>query len=191
MSFNPAVDRVRVVASNGVNFRANPVSGGPVDGDFGGAPGSVTNVNPDGAVTIGGNPAGLHGAAYSSNFAGTTVTTLYTLDATGDRLYIQNPPNSGTQTLPLAVTVNAAPVDFTTATGFDIPPGPAAAANNLPATGFGYAAWTVAGSTRLFRVALDSGVAQDFGPIGAGTVASAGLTVGDVFVDVIFANGFE
>jgi hypothetical protein len=191
VSFNPSVDRVRVVASNGVNFRANPITGGPADGDLGGMAGSVAGINPDGTLTISGLAAGIHGAAYTNNVAGTTVTTLYTLDAVGDRLFIQNPPNGGAQTSPLAVTVDAVPVDFTTTTGFDIPPGPAAAANNLPVTGFGYAALTVGGSTRLFRIALDTGAAQDFGPIGNGTVASAGLTIGDVYDDVIFADGFD
>ena len=191
VSFNPSVDRIRVVTSNSLNFRANPITGGPVDGDLGGPAGSVAGINTDGTLTIDGLAAGLHGAAYSSNMAGTTITTLYTLDATGNRLFIQNPPNSGTQTVPLAVKVDAVPVDFATTTGFDIPPGPGASANNFPVNGFGYAALTVAGSTRLFRIALDSGAAQDFGPIGAGTVASAGLTVGDVFEDTIFADGFD
>lgn len=191
VSFNPSVDRVRVVASNGLNFRARPDTGVAVDGDQGGAVGSVTGVNPDGPVTIGGSVAGLHGAAYTNNVAGTTITTLYTLDATGNRLFIQNPPNAGTQTLPLSVTLGGAPLDFADTTGFDIPPGPAATANNLPATGDGYTALTVGGVTRLYRIGLSDGIAHDFGTIGNGLSASAGLTVGDVFADLIFADGFE
>jgi len=191
VSFNPSVDRVRVVASNGLNFRARPDTGVAVDGDQGGATGSVSGINPDGPITIGGSVAGLHGAAYTNNFAGTSITTLYTLDAAGNRLFIQNPPNAGTQTLPLAVTLGGAALDFLTTTGFDIPPGPAATGNSLPATGDGYAALTVGGTTRLYSIGLSDGVARDFGTIGDGLSPSAGLTVGDVFVDLIFADGFE
>lgn len=191
VSFNPSVDRVRVVSSSGLNFRANPLTGGPVDGDLGGPSGSVAGTNPDGPVTIAAMPAGLDGAAYTNNFAGTTITTLYTIEASGDRLLIQNPPNSGTQTLPMSITLNGGAVDFSAATGFDIPPGPAAAANNLPVSGHAYVALTIAGATRLYRLQLDTGVLSDFGPIGAGTTASAGLTVGDVFSDTLFEDGFE
>ncbi len=116
---------------------------------------------------------------------------MYTLDANGNRLFIQNPPNLGTQTVPLAVTLGGAALDFLTTTGFDIPPGPAATGNNLPAPGDGYAALTVSGSTRLYSVGLSDGIARDFGTIGDGMSPSAGLTVGDVYVDLIFADGFE
>ncbi len=39
--FNPAADRVRIVNDAGQNFRMNPNTGAFVDGDLGGAPGSV------------------------------------------------------------------------------------------------------------------------------------------------------
>lgn len=191
VSFNPTVDRIRVVASNGLNFRANPLNGAAVDGDQGGPMGSVAGVNTDGPITISGSIAGLQGAAYTNNVAATTITTLYTLDAAGDRLFIQNPPNVGTQTLPLDITLGGVPLDFSGSTGFDIPPGPAATANNLPATGDGYVALTVGGIHRLYSVGLSDGIARDFGPIGDGLSASAGLIVGDVFADLIFADGFE
>lgn len=191
VSFNPVVDRVRVVASNGLNFRAHPITGGAVDGDLGGASGSIPGTNTDGPVTGAVGSTGLDGAAYSSNVAGTTVTTLFTLDATGDRLYIQNPPNVGVQTAPVDVTFNGAPVDFAPTTGFDIPPGPAAAANNAPVDGSGFAALTVSDGTRLYRLGLISGALEDLGPIGDGTVPSIGLVIGDVLDDVIFADGFD
>ena len=51
-------------------------------------------------------------AAYTNNQPNATVTTLYTLDAATDKLFIQNPPNNGTQTVPVSVTLNGAPLDF-------------------------------------------------------------------------------
>ena len=53
----------------------------------------------------------------------TTVTTLYTLDSVTDSLFIQNPPNAGTQTLGIGVTLGGNPLNFTAIGGFDIPAG--------------------------------------------------------------------
>ena len=115
--FNPTVDRIRVVAASGLNFRINPITGAPVDSDA-----NATNGNTVDGVQNGlpGN-GGTSGTAYTNSFAGTTVTTQYTLDAGSDSLYIQNPPNSGNQTNPLAVTLGGAPLNFNELSGFDIP----------------------------------------------------------------------
>src|SRR6185295_7279613 len=95
--FNPAADRLRVVAGS-LNFRVNPNTGAGVDGDNTGlTSGTVNGTNPDGATSVG--ASAVDAAAYTSNQANTTVTTLYTLDAGGNRLFIQNPANSGAQTM--------------------------------------------------------------------------------------------
>ncbi|MFC6269631.1 DUF4394 domain-containing protein [Frigoriflavimonas asaccharolytica] len=96
--FNPTVDRIRVVSNTGQNLRLNPIDGSTIiDG----------TINP-------GTPA-LSAAAYTNNFAGATTTTLFVIDATTDRLYQQNPANSGT-----LVDVGALGINVVSTNGFDI-----------------------------------------------------------------------
>lgn len=178
VDFNPTVDRIRFVNAAGLNSRLNQLTGAPVDGDLGGAAGSVAGTNPDGP--IGGASSSVDATAYTNSFqgvAGMTRTTQYTLDAAGDRLLIQNPPNAGVQTMAMPVTVAGAPLDFTAAGGFDITPDVAVAAPNTPATGRGYAALTVGGVTRLYAIELSSGAAVPLGTIGAGSAGVSGLAV--------------
>ncbi len=79
MDFNPVVDRIRIVSNTGQNLRVNPATGiALTDG----------NLNP-------GTPM-ISAAAYANNFAGTTSTTLFVLDANEGKLFVQSPPNSGT-----------------------------------------------------------------------------------------------
>jgi hypothetical protein len=98
--FNPTVDRVRIVSNTGQNLRANPITGAvvtPADG----------SLNP-GMPTV-------DAGAYTNNFAGSTMTTLYDIDYTTDKLYIQNPPNNGT-----LVEVGSLGPDVMWGNGFDI-----------------------------------------------------------------------
>ncbi|MEP6484015.1 MAG: DUF4394 domain-containing protein [Rudaea sp.] len=188
IDFNPTVDRLRVVSSaNGLNFRVNPNTGAPVDGDLGGTSGSVSGVNPD-AFINGAVGVGISGAAYTNNIFGATVTTLYTLDSLGNRLFIQNPANFGTQTSPVTLTLNGSPFDFDTVAGFDIPPGVDAPVSSGPATGEGFAALGT-GTTSLYRINLSTGAVAPIGLIGAGG-AVAGLVIW-TSNDRIFQNGFE
>lgn len=177
---NPTVDRVRVVAGSGLTFRVNPNSGAPVDGNLGGAA-ILVGTNTDGPIN--GLTTSVHEAAYTNNVGQSLaggVTTLYTLDALTDAFYIQAPPNAGTQTSALPVTVGGAPIDFTALCGFDIPAGVDVAAANVPVTeGVGWAALTVSGATHLYRIDLPTGAATDVGAIGTGSVPIAGLTVGN------------
>ncbi len=156
IDFNPQVDRVRVVAGS-LNFRMNPVTGALVDGDFGGAAGSVPGVNPDGSIN--GGTTAVQGAAYTNNRALTTITTLYTLDSAGNQMFIQSPPNTGTQNGALTVTLGGMTVDFNANVGFDIPQGINAPGANQAATGQAYAALTVGGNSGLYRIELSTGVA--------------------------------
>jgi Domain of unknown function (DUF4394) len=73
--FNPTVDRIRVVSNTGQNLRLNPLTGGIAAVDL--------PLNP-------GTPM-VSASAYTNNFAGTTSTTLYNIDPSTDRLFIQNP----------------------------------------------------------------------------------------------------
>lgn len=179
--FNPAVDRIRVVSSDGSSFRIDPNTGNAVDGDLGGASGSVAGTNLDGPVN-GVGITGLTGVAYTNSFGQSLPggpTTLYTLDDVSNRISIQNPPNSGTQTSSSFLTLNGQPVDFTRASGFDIPGSVAVAANNAAATGFGYAALTVGTVTGLYQIDLANGTTTFLGPIGNGSSGLTGFAIGD------------
>ncbi len=167
--FNPTVDRIRVIAASGLSFRLNPNNGAPGDGDLGGAAGSVAGTNPDGPQNgqLGGS-TGASGAAYTNNFGGATVTTLYVLDAASSRLYIQNPPNAGTETLPVTITLGGSQLNFGGLGGFDIPSPVAVVTSNTPATGYGWMVATVAVSgPGLYRIDLSTGAAVLVGALPA------------------------
>ncbi len=97
--FNPTVDRIRVVASNGQNLRLHPVTGVIAGTDM--------NLNP-------GTPS-VSAAAYTNNFPGATATVLYDIDFAANKLFTQNPPNNGT-----LVEAGALGIDVEAANGFDI-----------------------------------------------------------------------
>ena len=181
IDFNPTVDRLRVVTSTGLTFRINQTNGTPVDGNLNS--GTPPGVNTDGNIN-GSGVTGVSGAAYTNSFGQSLtggVTTLYTLDGITNGLYIQNPPNAGTQTVPLGITVGGNQLDFTDINGFDLSPGVRVSASNAAATGVGYAVLTVAGATRLYSINLANGVTTDLGAVGAGTTALAGFTLADRF----------
>ncbi len=190
VDFNPQVDRIRVVSDTGLNFRVNPITGTPVDGDLGGAAGSVIGTNPDGAIN-GQTGLGIAGVAYTNNIGGAAATTLYTLDPAGNRLSLQNPPNVGTQINARSVTFGGVPFDFTSPSGFDIAPGVNVATGNAEATGTGFAALGVGGTTGLYRIDLPTGAVNNLGAIGAGTTAVAGLVVWTDLAVPLFSDGFE
>jgi hypothetical protein len=174
---NPVADRIRVTTASGLNFRVNPNTGGPVDGDTGLALGSVSGVNPDGALNGATTSAGA--AAYTNDRPNNgNVTTLYALSAATDQLSIQNPPNAGTQTLGQNVTVAGTPVNFSAVGGFDIDPAVSTVLSNAPVvSGAGYAVLTIGATTHLYRVVLTDGAATDLGPIGGGSAAIQGLAL--------------
>lgn len=183
--FNPTVDRVRVVNSLGLNFRLNPLTGGPVDSDTN-APGVQTDPGINGMTG-----GALSGAAYSNNEYGTAITTLYTLDSTGNRLFIQNPANGGTQTAARSVTQGGFALDFGPRTGFDIPPGVNAPANSQEAPGLGYATLSLGGGALLYGIDLPTGSVQELlGPIGANTTLD-GFVAWNAPIYGILRDGFE
>lgn len=83
IDFNPVVDRLRIVAEDGTNLRAN-VDDGTVTADM------PLNFAPPRTGT-----PNVLAAAYTNNFAGTTDTLLYDITAL-DLLFLQLPPNNGT-----------------------------------------------------------------------------------------------
>ncbi len=167
IDFNPTVDRLRVVTSNGRNFRVNPNTGLPAAATVDG------NINGSGVT-------GVSATAYTNSYGQSLtggVTTQYTLDAVSNSLYIQNPPNNGTQTLPLPVTVGGSPLDFDDLNGFDIPSAVAVTVSNTVAVGDGWFVATVGGVTKLYRLNLATGAATSVDNVGAGTTPLSGLTV--------------
>jgi hypothetical protein len=165
MDFNPTVDRVRVVNSAGQNFRMNPNNGALVDGDP--ASGGTQMDGP-----INGPTMSLNETAYTNSAQSVTVTTQYGIDSTIDALCIQNPPNTGTQTLcqPLSVPVE-------TVQGFDIPPLVTVATSNTAATGLGVALVRASGRTQdeLVMVNLANGTVTTAGPISTAGVIGIAL----------------
>lgn len=127
--FNPTVDRIRIVGNTGQNLRVHPETGvavTPADG----------NLNP-------GTPA-VSAAAYTNNFAGATATSLFVIDATTDKLYLQNPPNNGT-----LVEIGSLGINVELANGFDI-----GGTSNMA-----YALLTVGGATKVYSINLSTGAA--------------------------------
>jgi hypothetical protein len=171
--FNPMVDRARVVTGSGLNFRINPVTGAAVDGDTG-----TAGVNPDAGLN--GESTDATAVAYTNSFAGTTATTLYTLDPDANALRIQNPANNGTQTSGVPLILNGAALDFSPTTGFDIltNPGVHPAAFD-PAAAYAQAALAVGGTTSLYWINLNTGAATLQSQIGSG-IALSSLVVGGV-----------
>jgi len=141
--FNPVVDRIRIVSNTGQNLRFNP------------ADATVIADLPVVSAT-----AQISGAAYTNNFAGTTATVLYDIDAAGDRLVKQDPPNNG-----VLVDVGALGVNVEAANGFDIG----------STSGLAYGIFTVGGVQRLYLVNLTTGAATAGATF---TTAARGFTLG-------------
>lgn len=160
IDFSPAVDRLRVVNGAGLNLRINPNTGRYIDFDP-----AIAGVNPDGAIN-GSGVTGVVAAAYTNNTFDTAITTLYTLDSASNRLFLQVPPNIGTQTSGALVRNGGQTLDFDDVAGFDIPPGAAAPSANQPATGRGYALFRVGNATRLYTLDLATAQATPLGTMG-------------------------
>ncbi|MBR0870499.1 DUF4394 domain-containing protein [Bradyrhizobium tropiciagri] len=177
--FNPAADRIRVTTSSGLNFRINPNTGRAIDGDNGGGAGTVTGINPDGPIN--GGAAGVDAAAYTNNNPNNgNITTLYTLDSTSNKLFIQNPSNAGTETSGLTLTLGGNTLDFTAVSGFDIQVGVNAPASSSPvATGLASAILTVGGITGLYSINLVNGATTFIGPVLNGATPVQGLALQD------------
>jgi len=172
IDFNPLVDRVRVINSLGQNFRINPNTGAVVDGDLGGTSGSVSGTNMDGSLN--GGAIRAQGTAYVNNVANTTVTTQYTAGESPSALYIQNPPNAGTLSLPITLSplINAV-------LGFDIAPGVNTAMSNAAVTsGTGYLLLRTGNTTpeALARLNLVTGELSDITEI-SGAASARGFAV--------------
>jgi hypothetical protein len=113
MDFNPVPDLLRVVSDSDENFRLNPNTGAVAGTDS-----ALAFVSGD--PNFGANPS-VVAAAYTNNFGGAALTTLYGIDYTRDVLVRQGgvngipSPNTGQLT-----TIGALGFDTTDDVGFDI-----------------------------------------------------------------------
>ena len=143
VDFNPVVDRLRITSNAGQNLRTN-VDTGAVTVD----------------AMLNGATASISASAYTNNVAGATATTLYGINGVSGMVYMQTPPNNGTQ-----VAVGALGVMASNVAGFDI----------SGATGTAYASLTDADTAKsgLYTINLGSGAATWIGAFGM-----AGMTAG-------------
>lgn len=140
--FNPTVDRIRLVSNTGQNLRLHPDLGTVVFTDG--------NLNP-------GTPV-VNAAAYTNNFAGSTTTSLFVIDASTDMLYLQNPPNNGT-----LVAVGALGFNVEAENGFDI-----GGSSNMA-----FALLKVNGVTSVYAINLTTGTATKGADFNIQTTAMA------------------
>lgn len=87
--FNPVVDRIRVIsAQTRNNYRLNPNTGAIAATD---AMVAYSPADPNASVV-----PQIGSAAYSNNYRGTTLTTLFAVDDSVGSIVTINPPNAGT-----------------------------------------------------------------------------------------------
>lgn len=139
VDFNPVADRLRLLASDGTNFRVN-VDTGEVTLD-----GKVAYAA-DGPYA--GNKPKVMAGAYTNSHAGAESTALYNIDLATDQLMLQNPPNDGVQQAVGMITKGLDPVAF-----------------DIASDGMGgNTAWLLTGKV-LHRIDLESGKPTTLGEI--------------------------
>jgi hypothetical protein len=149
VDFNPAVDRIRVTSDADQNLRLVP--------DTGALAGADADLNPNDPTVV--------GSAYTNSSFGATppaTTVLYALDALDDALYVQNPPNNGTLTMPRQLDINVRGDS-----GFDI-----AGRNNV---GYIATASDRRPGAELYRVNVETGESTKLGRIGRAGAVITGL----------------
>jgi Domain of unknown function (DUF4394) len=149
VDFNPTVDRIRVTSDANQNLRLVP--------DTGALAGADGDLNPNDPTVV--------GSAYTNSSLSATppaATTLYALDALDDAIYVQNPPNNGTLTMPQQLSINVRGD-----AGFDI-----AGQNNV---GYIATASDRQPGAELYRVNVLNGRSTKLGSIGRGAHTITGL----------------
>ena len=132
VDFNPAADRLRVIADNGQNLRINVDTGATFT---------------DAMINRTGSAPTLLASAYTNSFDGAAATMLFNLDAASDVLTLQAPPNDGT-----LANVGTLGLDISGMAGFDI----AGGANGLALAALRSGA---SGPFTLYSVSLTTGAA--------------------------------
>lgn len=86
--FDPARGEIRLVNSNGTNYRLDPATGALL--------GTDTSISYAANDPNAGQPASIHSLSFSNNRAGSQNARLYGLDHAGSRLVALDTPGSGT-----------------------------------------------------------------------------------------------
>jgi hypothetical protein len=152
--FNPVLDRIRVVSTDTTNFRLNPNNG------------SVAGTDTPLAYAAGDTGVGITprvvGSAYTNNFNGASVTTLFGIDSNRDVLVMQGGPDGTPSPNGGVLTTIGAGLGFNTSdlVGFDI----------SGTSGIAFASLTAptGGASQLFTINLTTGSATLVGSIGTG-----------------------
>jgi hypothetical protein len=167
--FNPVPDRIRVVSTDTSDFRLNPNVG------------TLAGTDTPLSYAAGDSGAGLTprvvGSAYTNNFDGTAVTTLFGIDSNRDVLVMQGGPDGTPSPNGGVLTTIGAGLGFNTSdlVGFDISGTSGVAFASLtPPTG---------GASQLFTINLATGTASLVGTIGTGlTLTGLAADVGPAAV---------
>lgn len=151
--FNPTVDRIRVVTSNGKNYRLNPITGtiAATDLDLKFAASDVNAaVRPN-----------ISAVAYVNSRANATTTTLYTYDDSLNIIATQTPPNDGVQNTIASSGIMVSMVDRTV--DMDI------YFDHLSLSDKAYLAANTSGvNDKLYNLNLTTGMVMEIGTIGMG-----------------------
>jgi len=162
VDFNPAANALRVISDTGQNLR-QPFAdlNAPTATD-----GALTN--PAMAPATDAVPAmGVTGAAYTNNDTeAATVTTLFDIDTTADRVSLQSPANTGS----LAPSGSLG-VDAGTDAGFDIY---STLTDGVTSDVTAFASLQVSGAYGLYQVNLLTGAAESLGDL-AGNVSDIAI----------------
>lgn len=151
VDFNPATDRLRLVASEGQNLRVNvDVGATALDGPL---------VYRSGDANFGARPA-IAGVAYTRNLPGSALTEMFDIDYERDVLVRQEPPNDG-----VLQTVGPLGVDVPPLAGFEIVTSPDGREDAYAAFG-----------DALYGIDLATGRARSLGRIGGTPGAIVSLT---------------
>jgi hypothetical protein len=163
--FNPVVDRIRVVSTDTTNFRLNPNTG------------ALAGTDTPLAYAAGDSGSGLTprvvGSAYTNNFAGTAVTTLFGIDSNRDVLVRQGGPNGTPSPNGGVLTTIGSGLGVNTSdlVGFDI--------SGVSGVAFASLTPVTGGPSQLFTIDLTTGTATLDGTIGTG------LTLTGLAADVV------
>ena len=163
--FNPIPDRIRVVSTDTSDFRLNPNDG------------TLAGTDTPLSYAFGDSGAGLTprvvGSAYSNNFDGTVVTTLFGIDSNRDVLVMQGGPDGVPSPNSGVLTTIGAGLGFNTSdlVGFDI--------SGITDVAFASLTPPTGGAAELFTIDLTTGVATLVGTIGNGlTLTGLAANVG-------------
>jgi Domain of unknown function (DUF4394) len=160
---NPVPDRIRVVSTDTSNIRLNPN-----DGMLAGTDTPLAYASGDSGAGV--TPR-VVGSAYTDNFAGTAVTTLFGIDSNRDVLVMQGGPDGTPSPNGGVLTTIGSGLGFDTSdlVGFDV--------SGLSGVAFASLTPPTGGASQLFTVNLGTGTATLVGTIGTGLTLT-GLAAG-------------